>query len=124
MEEAESERLLGCEMPHTDPTRPPERASIRPSGKNCVDGRGRNGRCAVGILWYGQALPLHPRVEHPADEVKDPGRAPCALRAALGHREVRQEKGGDLRCGKLDRKRRRYRLWCRGAPDAMASWEE
>src|SRR5262249_44374489 len=36
-----------------------------------------DGRFAVGVLWYGQALPLHPRVEHPEDEVKDPIIAPC-----------------------------------------------
>jgi hypothetical protein len=34
---------------------------------------------------------------------------------------VRQDKCGELRFGELDGNRRRCRLWCRGAHDAMAS---
>src|SRR5262245_21517429 len=36
-------------------------------------------------------LPLHPRVEHPQDEVKDAVIAQFALWTTLGHREVRQD---------------------------------
>ena len=72
MEHAEIELLLDREMPHTGHKRLPERAIICPSGKDFVDGRVMNGRFAVGVLWDGQALPLHPGVEHPEDEVKDP----------------------------------------------------
>jgi hypothetical protein len=39
------------------------------------------------------------------------------------HREVRQDKYVELWFGELDRNRCRYRLWCRGAHRAMASWE-
>jgi hypothetical protein len=31
--------------------------------KDFVDGRVVDGRLALGVLWYGQALPLHPGVE-------------------------------------------------------------
>ena len=70
MEHGEIELLLGREMPHTGYERLPERPVIRPFGKDFVDGRIVDGRLALGVLWYGQALPLHPRVEHPQDEVK------------------------------------------------------
>jgi hypothetical protein len=48
-------------------------------------------RCWVarGICRDGQALPLHPRIEDPQDEVKDATIAQCALWTSLGHREVR-----------------------------------
>ena len=65
MEHAEVELFLGGEMPHTGHKRLPERAIIRPFGKDFVDGRVVDGRLALGVLWYGQALPLHPSVEHP-----------------------------------------------------------
>src|SRR5215472_9136631 len=55
-----------------------------------------NGWFAVGVLRDGQALPLHPCIKHPQDEVKDPIIAQFALRSALGHREVRQDKCGEL----------------------------
>lgn len=84
MEHAEIELLLTREMPHTGHKRLPERAIIRPFGKDFVDGRVVNGRFAVGVVWYGQALPLHPRVEHPEDEVKDSVIAQFALWSALG----------------------------------------
>src|SRR5215510_7471209 len=69
-------------------------------------------------------LPLHPRVEHPQDEVKDAVIAQFALWTTLGHREVRQDKCVELWFGELDRNRCRYRLVCRGAHCAMASWEK
>src|SRR5882724_11278192 len=83
-----------------------------------------NGRFSVAVLWYGQALPLHPRVEHPEDEVKDPVIAQFALRSALGHREVRQDKCLELRFGELNGNRCRCRLWCRAAHQVVASCEE
>ena len=48
-----------------------------------------DGCFAMGICRHGQALPLHPRIEHPQDEVKDAIIAQFALRTAPGHREVR-----------------------------------
>src|SRR5919197_2886885 len=124
MQHAEIKLLLGREMSHTGHKRLPERSIIRPSGKDFVDGRVMNGRFAIGVVWYGKALPLHPRGEHPEDEVKDPVIAQFALWTTLGHREVRQEKCLERRFGELDRDWRRYRRWCRGAHHAMASWEE
>jgi hypothetical protein len=75
----------------------------------------------IEVCRYGQALPLHPRVEDPQDEVKNPVIAQFALRSTLGHRKVRQDKCGERRFGELDGNRRRYRLCCRGAHYAMAS---
>ena len=82
-----------------------------------------NGRFALRVVWHRQALPLHPGVEHPQDEVKDAIIAQFALRSPLGHREVWQDKCGELRFGELDGNWRRYRLWWRGAHDIMASYE-
>ena len=89
MEHAEIELLLNREMPHTGHKRLPERAIIRPSGKDFVDGRVVDGRVALRVVWNGQALPLHPGVEHPQDEVKDAMIAQFALWTAPGHGEVR-----------------------------------
>jgi len=54
------------------------------------------------------------------DEVKDVVIAQFALWATFGHGEVRQEKCLELRCGELDRNRRRCKLWCSSAHHAMA----
>src|SRR5262249_12797129 len=124
MEHAEIELFLDREIPYAGHKRLPERPIIRPSGKDFVDGCVMNGRFAVGVVWYGQALPLHPRVEDPEDEVKDSIIAQFALRPTFGHREVRQDKCFELRFGELHRNRRRYRLWCRSAHHAIASWKE
>src|SRR4051794_22477656 len=124
MEHVQIEVLLGREMPHTGHKRLPERALIRPFGKDFVDGRVVHGWLPIGVCWHGQALPLHPGIEDPQDEVKDAIIAQFALWTALGHREVRQEKCLELRFGELHWNRCRYRLWCRGAHRAMASWQE
>jgi hypothetical protein len=84
MEHAEIELLLDREMPHTGHKRLPERAITRPFRKDFVDGRVVNGRLALRVVWNGQALPLHPGVEQPQDEVKDAIIAQFALRAPLG----------------------------------------
>src|SRR6266581_12742 len=124
MEHAEIELFLRREMPHTRHKRLPERPIIGPFDKDFVDGRIVDGRLALGVCRHGQALPLHPRVENPQDEIKDAIIAQFALWPALGHREVRQDKCGELWFGELHWNRRRYRLWCRGAHHAMASCEE
>src|SRR6266702_8714546 len=124
MEHAEIELLRGREMPHTGHKRLPERPIIGPSGKDFVDRRIVNGRLALGVVRHGQTLPLHPGVEHPHDEVKDAVIAQFALWTALGHREVRQEKCLELRCGELDRNRWRGKLWWRGAHQVIASYEK
>ena len=49
-----------------------------------------------GVCRHGQALPLHARVEHPEDQVKDAVIAQFALWPALGHREMRQDKCAEL----------------------------
>src|SRR5215475_12138299 len=123
MEHAEIELLRGREMPHTGHKRLPQRPIIGPSGKDFVDSRIVNGRLALGVLWHGQTLPLHPGVKHPQDEVEDAVIAQFALRTTPGHREVRQDKCLELRLGELHRDRRRYRRWCHGAHDIMASYE-
>src|SRR5262245_3250969 len=92
MEHAGIEVFLGCQMPHTGHERLPERPIIGPSGKDFVHGRVMTGRLALGVLWHGHTLPLHPGVEHPQDEIEDPLIAQFALWTALGYREVRPEK--------------------------------
>src|SRR6266571_9390210 len=64
---------------------------------------------------------LRGRVEHPQDEVKNAVIAQFALWPPLRHREVRQDKCGELRFGELDRDRRRCRLCCRYAHHVRAS---
>jgi hypothetical protein len=54
MEHAEIELLLDREMPHTSHKRLPERAIIRPSGKDFVDGRVVDGWLPIGVVRYGQ----------------------------------------------------------------------
>src|SRR5215468_3668890 len=110
MEHTDIELLLDRKMPHTGHKRLPERAIIRPFGKDFVDDHVVNSRLALRIVWNGQALPLHPGVEHPQDEVKDAIIAQFALRSTLGHREVWrevwQDKCAELWFGKLDGNRR------------------
>jgi len=60
-----------------------------------TDGGGGGG-LALRIVRDRQALPLHPRVEHPQDEIEDPMIAQFTLWSPLGHREVRQDKCGEL----------------------------
>jgi hypothetical protein len=51
--------LLCCgEMHHTGHEGVPERSLIGPCGKDVGDGRVVDGRRALGVVWYGQALPL------------------------------------------------------------------
>src|SRR5262249_43551681 len=75
----------------------------------------------LGVCRYGQALPLHPGVEHSEDEVKDAIIAQFALGTPLGHREVRQEKCSELGFRELDGNRRRCRLCYRYAHHARTS---
>src|SRR5262247_4721824 len=109
MEHTDVELLLDREMPHTGHKRLPERAIISPFGKDFVDSRVVNSRLALRVVWNGQALPLHPGVEHSQDEVKDAIIAQFALWSPLGHREVWQDKCGELVLRELDRNRRRCR---------------
>ena len=69
MQHAGVEALLGRQMSHTRDERLPERPIIGPFGKDFVDGRVVNRGFALGVLRYGQTLPLHPGVEHPEDDV-------------------------------------------------------
>ena len=69
----------------------------------------------------GQALPLHPRIQHPEDEVKEAMIADFAPRTALGPREVREDKFGELRFGELDGNRRGYSVFCSCAHGSLAS---
>jgi hypothetical protein len=65
MQYAEVKVLLGGKMRHTGNERLLKRAIIRPFGKDFVDGRVVDGRLALGVLRYGQALPLHARIQDP-----------------------------------------------------------
>jgi hypothetical protein len=65
MEYAEIKVLLGGEMRHTGEERLPERPIISPFREDPVDRGVMDGRFALGVLWDGEALPLHPRIEDP-----------------------------------------------------------
>jgi hypothetical protein len=123
MQHASVEVLLYHQMPHTGDERLPERPIIGPCGKDFVDGRVVDGGLALRVVRDGQALPLHSGIEYPEDEVKDPVLAQFALRAPLGHGEMRQDKCGELVFGQLHGNRRRCRLYCRGAHQGRASCE-
>ena len=124
MEHTGIELLLGRQMPHTGDERLPERPIIGPFGEDAVHGRVVNDWLPIDVMRHRQAFPLHPGVEHPQDEVKDPVIAEFALGTALRHRKVWQDKCRELWFGELDRNRCRCWLLCRYAHHAMASWEE
>jgi len=88
MQHAGIEVFLRRQMPHTGDERLPQRPIIGPFGKDFIDGRVVHDRFPIGVLRHRQALPLHPGIEHPQDEVKDLVIAQFALWTALGHREV------------------------------------
>ena len=111
MEHAGVEVFLCRKMLHTGDERLPERSISRPFGKGSVDGGIVDGWLALGVLRHGQALPLHPRVEHPQDEVEDAVITQFALRPTLGHGEVREDKLLELRGGELHGNWRRYGLF-------------
>jgi hypothetical protein len=71
MQHTEVEVLLCGKMSHTGDERLPQRPIVSPFGKDFVDGRRVDGRLAIGIVWYWQALPLHTCIQDPQDEVKD-----------------------------------------------------
>ena len=123
MEHTDIEVLLSGERGHTGHERLPKRPVIGRFGKDFVDRRVVDGRLAMGIFRYRQALPLHARIQDPQDEVKDAVIAQFALRASLGHREVREDKGRELWFGELDGNRRRCRLCCQCAYQAKPSYE-
>ena len=116
MEHADIEVLLDGEMRHTGDERLPERPIIGPFREDSVDCRVMDGRFALGVLRYGHALPLHPCIEDPHDEVEDAMRAEFARGSALGHGEVREDTLRELRCGELDGNRRRCGFCWRWRP--------
>ena len=89
MQDAEIELVLIRQMPHTGDKSLLKGAVVGPSGEDFVDGRVMDGSMTVGVFGYGQALPLHPRVQQPQYEVEDAMIAQFALRSTLRHREVR-----------------------------------
>jgi hypothetical protein len=123
MEEMEVAVLRCCQRPPPGEAGWPERASSGPLGTDFVDGRVGKSGFTLRVVRKGPRLPGHARIQAPHDGVKDPVLAPCALWAPLGHGAGRQEQCGALRCGEWDGHRRRDRLWCRGAHEAMASDE-
>jgi hypothetical protein len=124
MKDAYIEFLLVREMPHTSDKRLLERPIIGPFGKRSVDIGVVNVRLASGTFRDGQALPLHPRIQHPQNEVKEAMIADFAPRTALGHREVREDKFGELGFRQLHRDGRCVRIFGSYAHQMRASWEE
>jgi hypothetical protein len=65
MQHAEVEMLLDRQMPYTGEERLPQRSIMGPFRKGAVDIRVMDGRLALGVWGDGEALPLHPGIEHP-----------------------------------------------------------
>jgi hypothetical protein len=124
MQDAEIELVVLCQMPHTGDEGMLKGAVIRPPGEDFVDGRLVDGWLTLGVLREGQALPLHPCIEHREDEVEDAVRAEFTFWPTLGHREVREEKFRELRGGELNRNRRRCWFCWRCRHDELASYED
>jgi hypothetical protein len=124
MQHAEVEFLLVREMTYTGDERLLERSIIGPFGKGSVDVRVVNVWFAMRVFRHGQALPLHPRIKHPQDEVKDAMIADFALWTALGHGEVRQDKCGELVFRQLHGDGRGVGIFGRCAHHLGASCEE
>src|SRR6266851_3968683 len=60
------------------------------------------GSVAVSVFGHGQALPLHARIQSPAEEGEDAMVAAFAPGAPLGQGEGREEKWRELRGGEWD----------------------
>jgi len=61
-----------------------ERTVIRPPGEELVDDRVMKLSMPLGILYDGQLLPLHTRVEHRQNVVEDPLITDLAVWSAIG----------------------------------------
>src|SRR5262245_43327111 len=85
-------------MRHTGHKRLLKRIIIGPFRQGSVDGCRVDCRLTLDIFRYGQALPRHLGIEDPQDKVKEAVIAQFTLRTSLGHREVREDKFGELWC--------------------------
>jgi hypothetical protein len=101
MQDAAIELVVRCPMPHPGDEGLLKGAVIRPPDEDFVDGRLVEGWLTLGVWRDGQALPLHPCIEHREDEVEDAVRAEFTFGPTLGHREGREEKFRELRGGEL-----------------------
>ncbi|MDQ4146865.1 MAG: hypothetical protein M3120_04110 [Pseudomonadota bacterium] len=124
MEYAYIELLLVREMGYTGDERLLERPIIGPFGKRSVDVGVVNVRLPGGTFRDGQALPRHPRIQHPQNEVKEAMIADFAPWTALGHREVREDKCGELGFRQLYRDGRCFRIFASCAHHRRALCEE
>ena len=84
MEHAEVEVLLCGEMRHAGHERLLERPIIGPFGEGSVNAGVMYGRLAMGVLRDGHALPLHPGLEHPYEQVQEAMIPQLALGTAPG----------------------------------------
>jgi hypothetical protein len=124
MEYAYIELLLVREMGYTGDERLLERPIIGPFGKRSVNVDVVNVRPASGTFRDWQALPRHPRIQHPQNEVKEAMIADFAPRTAPGHREVREDKCGELGFRQLHRDGHCVRIFGSCAHQMRASCEE
>ena len=92
------------------------RVASTPPSVNC--------RFATETFRHGSALPRHPGREPPQTQVQEARRAECAPRTALGHREGREETGGELRCRPWHGDRRAVRRFGGGAHHVRAACED
>src|SRR3954451_16815699 len=121
VQDAEIEAILLRQISHAGDEGLIERAIIGPSGEHLVDGCVVDHGGAIVCLGYRQALPLHARIEHPEDQIEDAVIAEFAFRPAPGHREVWEDKCGELRLGELNRNWRCGGALCHLAGPNVAS---
>jgi hypothetical protein len=117
------ERLLVREMGYTGDERLLKRPIIGLVGKRSVDLGVMNVRLASGTFRDWQALPRHPRIQHPQNEVQEAMIVDFAPRTALGHREVWEDTCGELGFRQLHRDGRYVRIFGSCAHDVRASCE-
>ena len=101
MQDAEIKVMVLRQMPHAGDERLHERVIVSPLAEHLEDCRVVDQGGSIAVLGNRYAFPLHPRIEDPQDQVEDAVIAQFAFRPASGHREVRQDKCGELRGGEL-----------------------
>lgn len=120
MQDAEIKVMVLRQMPHAGDERLHERVIVSPLAEHLVDCRVVDQGASIAVSGNWRAFPLHTRIEDPQDQVEDAVVAQFAFRPAQGHREVGQDKCGELRRGELHGNRRRGGAFCHIAHPEIA----
>jgi hypothetical protein len=124
MEHTEVEGLLCEERRHAGDACRLERPIMGPCGEGSVNAGVMDCRLAMRGFRDGHALPLHPGIEHPSDQVQEALIPQFALGTTRGHCEVREDIFVEVRCGELDRNGRGRSVLCTCAQGVLASCKD